>query len=164
MNSQSGADEGGGPGYIPRILPTAGRTYGDQLDFIQELLNKDEILNEMPEELKLYVKAFVKNLAISNFTDQDIKYIVNAFDDMKTAYLMRLPPGAFTWDIEYMFTVLRPLIYTEASRAKNGRERELMATSINQTYFQQDLRGNIPQGNNNSSGLTNRIKKFFGRY
>lgn len=153
----------GYPGYIPANIPVnSKRGYGEQLDFIQELLSKDELLKQVPDELKLYVTGFVKNLAISNFTEKDVTQMVNAFDDMKTAYLMRQPPGAYTWDIEYTFTVLRPVIYAEACRAKDGQERKLMATSINQTYMQSDMRGQ-PMGGN-SGGLFGRLRKIFGRY
>lgn len=153
----------GYPGYIPANIPVnPKRGYGEQLDFIQELLSKDELLKQVPDELKLYVTGFVKNLAISNFTEKDVTQMVNAFDDMKTAYLMRQPPGAYTWDIEYAFTVLRPVIYAEACRAKDGQERKLMATSINQTYMQSDMRGQ-PMGGN-PGGLFGRLRKIFGRY
>lgn len=84
------------------------------------------------------------------------------FDDMKTSFLMRYPPGAYTWDLEYEFTILRNVIFAELSRGKDGFERKLMATSINQTYMQSDFRNS--QSPATGGGLTGRIKKFFGRY
>lgn len=136
--------------------------YADQLDFIQELLNKDELKNRISEPLQMHFAAFIKTMAISNFTEADINRMILRFDDMKTAYLMRFPPGAYTWEIEYQFTVLRNVLYAELTRGRDGFERKLMATSINQTYMQSDMRNNITQPS--SGGIMGKFRKFFGRY
>lgn len=148
-------------GYIPqdpnKQRPAQFRS--EQLDFIQELLNKDDLMKNIPGHFKLFMSTFVKNLAVSNFTDKDIRYIVSAFDDIKTSAIMAKPPGFFSWEDEAVFTHLRPIVYSEACRAKDGQERKLLATSINQTYLQQDVRGMQSTG----SSAMGRLRKFFGR-
>jgi hypothetical protein len=149
-------------GYVP-TNPNQQRPLqfrSEQLDFIQELLNKEELMKNIPPHFKLFTSAFIKNLAISNFTEKDIRYIVTAFDDIKTATIMAKPPSFFTWEDESVFTHLRPIVFTEACRAKEGQERKLLATSINQTYLQQDVRGMQSAG---SGGIWNRMRKLFGR-
>lgn len=151
-------------GYIPPDIPQGiSRTFGDQIDFIKELLNKNEIKSEIAAPLKLYFEGLVKNLAISNFSESDVRHIMNSFDDMKTALLMQYPPGAYSWEMEYQFSALRPLVFTEACRGKDGFERRLMATSINQTYLQQDMRGNFPGQQQSGTGFMGRIRKMFSR-
>lgn len=149
-------------GYIPQNIPTGQqRTYNDQIDFIKELLNKDELKTQVSKDLQLHFSSFVKNMAVANFTETDIRMMMLRFDDFKTAYLMRLPPGAYTWDLEYQFTALRNVLCAELTRGRDGFERKLMATSINQTYMQSDFRNNMPL--NNSGGMMNRFRKFFSR-
>ena len=127
------------------------------IDFINTLLKKDELISQVPDDFKPFITAFVKNLAISNFKREDVPYILNSFDDAKIATLMAVPPGAYTWDAEYFYTLLRPLIYTEACRSVDGFERKMEATSITQSYLQQD----IPM--QQQSGLFGKVKRIFGR-
>lgn len=164
MNDQYyGGDYGGEYGYIPPNTPISkNRSYGDQIDFIKELLNKDELKEKISQDLQLYFSTFTKNLAIGNFTETEIRMMMLRFDDMKTAYLMRLPPGAYSWQIEYEFTALRNVLCAELTRGREGFERKLMATSINQTYMQSDFRNNMAMGNNNG-GILNRFRRFFSR-
>ncbi|XHH53670.1 MAG: hypothetical protein [Methanosarcina spindle-shaped virus 1] len=125
-------------------------------------MNKDELKEKISEPLQLHFASFVKTMAIANFSESDIQRMILRFDDMKTSFLMRYPPGAYTWDLEYEFTILRNVIFAELSRGKDGFERKLMATSINQTYMQSDFRNS--QGPATGGGLMGRVKKFFGRY
>jgi hypothetical protein len=158
-------DSSGGeyPGYIPQNIPNnQKRVYNDQLDFIQELLNKDDLKEKISAPLQLYFSAFVKNMAIANFTERDIQNMMLRFDDMKTSYLMRYPPGAYTWDLEFEFTALRNVLCAELTRGRDGFERKLMATSINQTYMQSDFRNSQPMGSS-SGGIMGRFRKFFNR-
>lgn len=164
MESDNYDEQGGGyPGYIPQDIPiNQKRNYNDQLDFIQELLNKDDLKDKISKPLQLYFASFVKNMAIANFTETDIQNMILRFDDMKTAYLMRFPPGAYSWDLEFEFTALRNVLCAELTRGRDGFERKLMATSINQTYMQSDFTNNM-QGSSSSGGMMGRFRKFFNR-
>lgn len=149
-------------GYIPRSTPqNFKRSYTDQIDFIQELLLKNELKDKISEPLQLHLASFLKTAAIANFTEADIKTMILRFDSLKLGYLMQFPPGAYSWQLEYEFSILRDVFYMELTRGRDGFERKLMATSINQTYMQSDFRNSQPQS---GGGLTGRIKKFFGRY
>lgn len=155
----TGQDSGG---YVPHTVQfNPKRAYNDQLDFIQELLNKDELKGKISEPLQLYFATFVKNMAIANFTEKDIDNMILRFDDMKTAYLMRHPPGAYTWDLEFEFTSLRNVLCAELTRGRDGFERKLMATSIQQSYMQSDFTNNLP--GQSTGGMMGRFRKFFSR-
>jgi hypothetical protein len=149
-------------GYIPDDVPQR-RTmdYGEQLDFTRELLNKDDLKDKISTQLHLYFHTFQKNLAISNFSDVDIQNMILRFDDMKTAFLMRYPPGAFTFDIEEQFTGMRITMCAELTRAKDGFERRMMATSINQSYNQSEISNSM--GQQSGGGFMGRISKMFNR-
>lgn len=147
--------------YIPQNIPINNKKlYPDQIDFIQELLNKDEIKNKISKDLQLYFATIVKNLAIANFTEQDIKMMILRFDDFKTTYLMQYPPGAYTFQIEYEFTALRNLLCTELTRGRDGFERKMMSTNIQQSYVDSNFNQNIPHSNN---GIMGKFRRFFSR-
>ncbi|MDQ1253455.1 MAG: hypothetical protein QG646_2622 [Euryarchaeota archaeon] len=154
-----------GSSYIPGNIPVnPSRSYGEQLDFIKELLKKDELKEHISSDLEIYFDSIVKNIAVANFSEAEIKLMILRFDDLKTAFLMQFPPGAYTHEMETQFTALRNVLCSELSRAKDGFERKLMATSIQQSYMQSDLRG-YPQlgSSSNSGGFFGKIRRMFNR-
>jgi len=164
MNEGS-QNQGTYPSYIPQNIPVnQPRMYNDQLDFIKELLNKNELKKFISDDLQIYFESFVKNMAISNLSEKEINLMLLRFDDLKTAYLMRYPPGAYTHDIEMQFTAMRAVLAAELSRAKDGFERQLMATSIQQSYMQSDVRGLPAYQGNSSGGFFGKIRRMFNRY
>ena len=154
-----------GSSYIPGNIPVnPSRSYGEQLDFIRELLKKDELKENISDDLKIHFDSIVKNIAVANFSEDEIKIMILRFDDLKTSFLMEFPPGAYTHNMETQFTALRNVLCSELSRAKDGFERKLMATSIQQSYSQSDLRGYPQFGTNSSSGgFFNKIRRMFNR-
>jgi len=150
--------------YIPQNIPTnQPRIYGDQLDFIKELLSKKELKQFISDDLQIYFESFVKNMAIANLSEKEINLMILRFDDLKTAYLMQYPPGAYSNKIEMQFTAMRAVLTAELSRAKNGFERQLMATSIQQSYMQSDFRSS-PTSPQTGGGFMGKLRKMFNRY
>lgn len=153
------------PTYIPNtIQQNPQRTYTDNLDFIKELLTKNELKTHISDEIKLFFDSFVKSMAISNFSEKEIQLQMLRFDDLKTAFLMRYPPNAYTFEIEEQFTAMRAVLAAELSRGKDGFERKLMATSINQTYMESDFRNSAMGAGNTSGGFFGKIRRMFNRY
>ncbi len=133
----------------------------DQLDFIKTLLDKKSFADTIPDEMNLkpFLHAWVKNLAISNFSNSDITYIMNSFDDAKNASLMALPPGRYSWELEHYYSLMRPLIFAEAKRSLNGFERKMQVSSISQNISQTMGSNTEVQA---SSGLFGKVKRMIG--
>lgn len=133
----------------------------EQLGFIEAILKKDELEKIIPKKFSPMFRLTVKNLALSNFSQNDVVDIVNQIDYMRTMEIMQHPPGWWTWNDEYFYQLIRILTRTEALRGLDGRERKLLATSINQV--QQDVNYRQPADNRSSGGMAARFSGAFKR-
>lgn len=133
----------------------------EQLGFIDAILKKDELEKIIPKKFSLMFRLVVKNLALSNYSKDDVIDVVNQIDYMRSMMVMQHPPGWWTWRDEEHYQMIRTLARSEALRGLDGRERKLLATSINQV--QQDVNYRQPSDNRASGGMAARFSGAFRR-
>jgi len=90
-------------------------------------------------------------MALSNFTPQDIERILLYYDDARLAYLMSKPYYKYTFEDDRNLTQVYGKVFAKTKRSGGGFERRMLATQITQ---------NISTSPDHKKGM---LARMFGR-
>lgn len=127
--------------------------------FAKIILKDDDILNNIPLNMpEIFWICFDKELALSNFQPEDVRWFLQQFEMAKIDYMMSRPEEDLTFDEIRQFEMMRMKIIAKLKRSEGGmlRERALFAQ---QHQIRQFMTNEISQP---SGGILSKIGGFLG--
>ncbi|MDR0767745.1 MAG: hypothetical protein LBE57_04830 [Methanosarcinales archaeon] len=140
------------------IDPTTRQTVNNA-DFADTMLEKAAFINTLSPHVIPLARLIEKNIALSNFSDNDIIRMRHKVDDIINTYLMQFPPSYHTFGLQHELEKVKVVAEWEGTRAKGGTERKLLATQLSESTINQ----NSSRDRQGTSSWIGRLSKAFAR-
>jgi len=129
-------------------------------DVLDMLIHKPEFEagGILPDEIRKAAMMYDKTTALANTHREDFHHYKERMKDAKVVRMMSIREEDFTWEEEYLWTLLESWFDLELTRSEGGFERQMQVKQILQTYNEQMNRTPMQSG----GGFLNRVRGMFG--